>query len=159
MADDQRREHGTAWDHAEVKRVDLDHTSDGKMLLSYQTNGQQTWGDLMLPLPDMPTSTSHRDHFMVMFDADGNALWYQHGNVTDGVFDVQSMVMDDGTVAVVRETARDGRAGAYLDTGVTNSTPGRPLRAFQQGPWPTTTRRWPNIQFTSSASGHRTVPG
>ena len=106
-----------SWDHAEVKRVDLDHTSDGKMLLSYQTNGQQTWGDLMLPLPDTPTSTSHRDHFMVMFDADGNALWYQHGNVTDGEFDVQSMLMDDGTVAVVRETARDGRAGAYLDRG------------------------------------------
>ena len=122
-----------SWDHAEVKRVDLDHTSDGKMLLSYQTNGQQTWGDLMLPLPDTPTSTSHRDHFMVMFDADGNALWYQHGNVTDGEFDVQAMLMDDGTVAVVRETARDGRAGAYLDTGVTNSTAGRPTSSVPAG--------------------------
>ena len=122
-----------SWDHAEVKRVDLDHTSDGKMLLSYQTNGQQTWGDLMLPLPDTPTSTFHRDHFMVMFDADGNALWYQHGNVTDGEFDVQSMVMDDGTVAVVRETARDGRAGAYLDMGVTNSTAGRPTSSVPAG--------------------------
>ena len=122
-----------SWDHAEVKRVDLDHTSDGKMLLSYQTNGQQTWGDLMLPLPDTPTSGNSRDHFMVMFDADGNALWYQHGNVTDGEFDVQSMLMDDGTVAVVRETARDGRAGAYLDMGVTNSTAGRPTSSVPAG--------------------------
>ncbi len=122
-----------SWDHAEVKRVDLDHTSDGKMLLSYQTNGQQTWGDLILPLPDTPVSRYNRDHFMVMFDEDGNALWYQHGNVTDGNFDVQSMVMDDGTVAVVRETARDGRAGAYLDMGVTNSTAGRPTSSVPAG--------------------------
>jgi len=122
-----------SWDDAEVKRVDLDHTSDGKMLLSYTTNGQQTWGDLMLPLPDSPTSVNHRDHFLVMFDADGNALWYQHGNVTDGAFDVQSMVMDDGTVVVVRETARDGRAGAYLDMGVTNSTAGRPTSSVPAG--------------------------
>ena len=142
-----------SWDHAEVKRVDLDHTSDGKMLLSYQTNGQQTWGDLMLPLPDTPTSTSHRDHFMVMFDADGNALWYQHGNVTAGVFDVQSMVMDDGTGAVVRETARDGRAGAYLDMGVTNSTAGRPTSSVPAGTVAYNNTSLANIQSTSSASG------
>jgi hypothetical protein len=68
-----------------------------------------------------------------MFDADGNALWYQHGNVTDGAYSVQSMVMDDDTVAVVRATARDGRAGAYLDMGVTNSTAGRPTSSVPAG--------------------------
>ena len=121
------------WDHAKVERVDLDHTSDGKMLLSYTTNGQHTFGDLMLPLPDTPTSGNSRDHFMVMFDADGNALWYQHGNVTNSQSDVQPMLMDDGTIVVVRETARDGRAGAYLDMGVTNSTAGRPTSSVPAG--------------------------
>ena len=118
-------------DTAQVKRVELDHTSDGKMLLSYTTGGQHTWGDLMLPLPQ--TSNSYPDHFMVMFDANGSALWYQHGNVTNGLFDVQPMVMDDGTIVVVREAPRDGTAGAYLDLGVNNSTLGRPTSSVPAG--------------------------
>jgi alpha-tubulin suppressor-like RCC1 family protein/predicted flap endonuclease-1-like 5' DNA nuclease len=118
-------------DTAQVKRVELDHTSDGKMLLSYTTGGQHTWGDLMLPLPQ--TSNSYPDHFMVMFDANGSALWYQHGNVTNGQFDVQPMVMDDGTIVVVREAPRDGTAGAYIDLGVNNSTLGRPTSSVPAG--------------------------
>ncbi len=118
-------------DIAQVKRVELDHTSDGKMLLSYTTGGQHTWGDLMLPLPQ--TSNSFPDHFMVMFDANGSALWYQHGNVTNDLFDVQPMVMDDGSIVVVREAPRDGTAGAYLDLGVNNSTLGRPTSSVPAG--------------------------
>ena len=111
--------------------VQLDRTSDGGVLLSYRGWGHHAWDDLVLPRLSSSSSSFYAsddnipNHYMVMFDADGTPLWYQHDGVTrNRLLPYAQLVLDDDTIAIVVSTAFYD--GFYHDVGVTNTTSGRP---------------------------------
>ncbi len=121
-------------DKPDFQRLDLDRTSNGSMLLSYVSVQSHGWDDLPLPDADPSFSLSqssltldrYGDHYMVMFDTNGSAMWYQHDGLNQEYVRYNQMVLDDDSIVVVRSTPEGAATGVYLDAGVTNTTAGLP---------------------------------